>query len=113
MRVIHSINNNVTSKYKNMASLPSVISTSRTVFLKYKVSKAYVFGSYAKGTNTSKSDIDFIIEFKNKKLDIDDLVAVSSIKDDLESSLSKEVDLIISPSNDFYKKVEGSIIRIV
>lgn len=96
-----------------MASLSSVISTSRTVFSKYKISKAYVFGSYAKGTNTPKSDIDFIIEFKNKKLDIEDLVVVSSIKEDLEHSLSKEVDLIVSPSRDFYKKVESSIIRIV
>eukprot|EP00877_Chromochloris_zofingiensis_P008171 jgi/Chrzof1/3607/Cz13g02050.t1 len=96
-----------------MVSLAFVISTSRKVFLKYKVSKAYVFGSYAKGTNTSKSDIDFIVEFTNKKLDLDDLVTVSSIKEDLESSLSKEVDLIISPSNDFYKNVEDSIIRIV
>lgn len=97
-----------------MASLSTIMSTSRAVFNKYpRVSKAYIFGSYVKGTNTAKSDVDFIIEFRNNKLDIDDLIAISSIKEDLENNLSKDIDIIVSPSSDFYKKVEDSIITII
>ena len=78
-----------------------------------KVSKAYIFGSQVKGTSTAKSDIDFIIELKNKNLDKNDLITISSIKNDLETCLSKDIDIIVSPSDEFYKKVENSIIQVI
>lgn len=36
---------------------------------KFFVKKLYLFGSYAKNTQNSKSDIDFLVEFKKDKND--------------------------------------------
>ncbi len=54
------------------------------------VTKASIFGSYAKDTATTTSDIDLLIDFKDKK----SLLDLISLKADLEKITDKRVDLL-------------------
>ena len=61
------------------------------VLKKYKVTKAGIFGSYARGENKKKSDIDILVEIKDKKMS---LLGFVGIKLELEDSLKRKVDLV-------------------
>lgn len=56
----------------------------------HDVKKAAVFGSYARGDQTKKSDVDMLIEYKNDDKSLFDLIG---LKMDLEKALNKKVDL--------------------
>ena len=60
------------------------------IFEKYGVIRAGVFGSFARGETTKKSDIDFLIKFGPKT----SLFDLGGMKIDLEENLKKEVDLV-------------------
>ena len=56
------------------------------------VTKAWVFGSYARGEETADSDLDLLVDYdKTKKLSLLDVVR---FKLDLEKAIGREVDLI-------------------
>lgn len=56
------------------------------------VTKAWVFGSYARGEETAESDLDLLVDYdKTARLSLLDIVRM---KLDLEKALGKEVDLI-------------------
>lgn len=57
---------------------------------KYDVKRAALFGSYATGTNTKKSDVDLLVEFEGKK----SLFDLAELKNELEEKLKKEVDVL-------------------
>jgi len=54
------------------------------------VKKASLFGSFARGEVTEKSDIDLLVEFKGKK----SLLDLVRLKMRLEELLGREVDII-------------------
>jgi len=56
----------------------------------YQVKKAALFGSYARGDNNKKSDIDILIELPKGM----SLFGFADLKMDLEEKLKKEVDLV-------------------
>jgi len=56
---------------------------------KYNIQKIILFGSYAHGTNTEKSDIDIAIEMPEANYSI-----LFQIKDELENKLHKSVDIV-------------------
>jgi predicted nucleotidyltransferase len=56
---------------------------------KFQIEKAYLFGSFAKGTQHSDSDIDLAIVFKN----VDDIIEMQIMLLQLRS----EDDLLIEP----------------
>ena len=58
------------------------------VLKKHGVKKAGIFGSYARGEQTKKSDVDILIEFNGSLLDL------VGIERELIISLKKKVDLI-------------------
>lgn len=60
----------------------------RKIFSENDVSRAYLFGSYAKGNETEKSDIDIYAEFYNKK----PFFELCGILYDLREVLHKDVD---------------------
>ena len=78
---------------------------------KYKVKSIAIFGSYARGEQTEKSDIDIMVEFYEPiGLKIVDL------KDYLESILNVKVDLITKNSiqNPYIKKsIEEDLVYIL
>jgi predicted nucleotidyltransferase len=50
-----------------------------------------LFGSYARGEPSPRSDLDFVVEFETKSFD-----AYMDLKDYLEGLLGRRVDLVIS-----------------
>lgn len=58
------------------------------VFADYKVKKAILFGSYAKGLAESQSDIDILVDSGLKGL------AFFGLLEDVVTTLGKEVDLL-------------------
>ncbi|TSA46408.1 hypothetical protein D4R51_00205 [bacterium] len=55
------------------------------------VVKAGIFGSYARGEATKKSDVDVLIKVKAKKFSLFDLVGLEL---ELKKALGKDVDLL-------------------
>lgn len=55
----------------------------------YSVNRIGVFGSYARGTQTKKSDIDILVSFSQ----IPDLFGFADLKLKLEKKLKKKIDL--------------------
>ena len=76
------------------------------LFRKYKVVRAYIFGSYAKGTFTEESDLDFVI-VPDRGLGYD----FYELWDKLEALTGKDVDLVTecgikhSPDKGFAERV--------
>ena len=60
------------------------------ILKKNDVVKAGIFGSYATGDATKRSDIDILMKFKGKK----SLLDLSGLKIELEEQLKKKVDLV-------------------
>ena len=56
---------------------------------KYRVKRIAVFGSYAYGDPTKKSDIDFLVEFERGA----DLLDIVGLRLDLQDLLKKDVDI--------------------
>jgi predicted nucleotidyltransferase len=54
------------------------------------VTKAALFGSYARGDNKKDSDIDILIDFPRGKT----LLDLIGLKNDLEVALKKKVDIV-------------------
>lgn len=61
---------------------------------KYPIKKVSYFGSYADGTQTPESDIDFLIEFLIPDVS---LILLSDLKNKLEDELNTPVDIIHAP----------------
>jgi len=60
------------------------------ILKEHGVSKAGIFGSYARGEENRKSDIDFLIKIDNKA-SLTDLIGLKIM---LEKNLNKKVDLV-------------------
>jgi predicted nucleotidyltransferase len=60
------------------------------IFKKYGVKKAAVFGSYARGEQKKKSDIDLLVELPDDM----SLFGVIGLKLELEAVLKRKVDLV-------------------
>jgi predicted nucleotidyltransferase len=70
----------------------NIINKLRAFFPVYPVEKAWIFGSYARGEETRRSDVDILVRFdKNAHVS---LLDYSSIRLDLEDVLHKKVDLV-------------------
>ncbi len=60
------------------------------ILKKNDVVKAGIFGSYARGEETKKSDIDIVIQFKGRK----SLLDLVGVKQDIEDKLKKKADVV-------------------
>ena len=60
------------------------------ILKKHDVIQAGIFGSYSKGEQTKKSDIDLLIKFKGRK----SLLDLIRLENDLEDNLNKKFDVI-------------------
>jgi len=69
-----------------------IINKLKTFFPAYPVEKAWVFGSYARGDETRKSDIDIMVRFdKNAHITLFDY---AGIMNDLEDLFHRKIDLV-------------------
>ena len=64
----------------------------KPIFMKYKIKKVYIFGSYARGEARENSDVDIMI-VKNKSK-INTLLDLSEFQEELQKTLNKNVDVI-------------------
>ena len=70
----------------------SIVNKLQTFFPAYPVEKAWVFGSYARGEETRKSDIDIMVRFdKEAEISLFDYIRIMHKLKDL---LHKKVDLV-------------------
>jgi hypothetical protein len=72
-------------------TLASIKRKALPILKKHAVKRAAVFGSFARGTAKSRSDIDFLIEYKGKNKTLFDLV---DLKFDLEEKFERKIDII-------------------
>ncbi len=74
---------------------------------KYKIKSLKIFGSYAEGKNTEKSDIDLIVDF----YEVPTLIELVRIEEELSKLLGSKVDLLTEESistfiRPYIKKIE-------
>lgn len=68
------------------------LTQNKKLFLdKYHIIRIGIFGSYARGDQNSKSDIDLLVEFENNTEDLFELK--SELKDFIRAKLGIEVDI--------------------
>lgn len=60
------------------------------VLKKFSVTKAGIFGSYARGEQTKKSDVDLLVQIDGGT----DLIELIKLKSELQRTIKKKVDLI-------------------
>ena len=69
-----------------------IVNKLQNFFPAYPVEKAWVFGSYARGEETRKSDVDVMVRFmKDARVSLFDYAGIMI---DLEKILRKKVDLV-------------------
>lgn len=68
------------------------------ILRRHAVKHAAIFGSFARGTAKTSSDVDFLIEYKGKNKTLFDLV---DLKSELEDILGRKVDIVTY--NSIYK----------
>jgi len=86
-----------------LLTLEQIKDTIEEVVSKYPVKKVSIFGSYARGSASDNSDIDFLVEFVSSSVS---LFLISEIKSEIESKLKRDVDLIHAP-------VEGDSLLVI
>jgi len=78
---------------------------------KYEINEAYLFGSYARGDATKKSDVDFYIRADKMKC----LLELSGFCIDAEKAMSKKVDVITSEATlreNFKNEMKKELVKI-
>lgn len=80
------------------------------IAIQYGVERVYLFGSYAKGCATAESDIDLRVD----KGSLRGMFALSGMRIDISSALSKDVDLLTTGSldDDFRSRIQGDEVLI-
>ena len=79
---------NMVDEEHGLLTLENIKKIVRKIFDKYEVNFCYLFGSYAKGNATPKSDVDLIVDTSVTGLDFFGLV------EELRNELHKKVDLL-------------------
>ena len=62
----------------------------RPVAEKYGIPRVYLFGSYARGEATDKSDVDLLVD----TVKVRGLFWLGGLYDDLRSALEKDIDMV-------------------
>ena len=74
---------------------------------KYQVAKIDLFGSYANGNMTEKSDVDFLVKFKE---DVPSIFTVMGLQEELKQQLDISVDVVTLPlARPEYLKIERTV----
>ena len=80
-----------------MLTLKQIIYAAEIVAKEYQIKKIELFGSYAKGTNTSDSDVDLLVEFETEAIS---LITLCAVKNRMEELLNNSVDIVHCPIPD-------------
>lgn len=80
-----------------MLTISEIKSSVIDIAEKYPIKRLSLFGSYADGNAKDDSDVDMLVEFFAPNVS---LFMLYSIKEEIESKLNKEVDLIHATIDD-------------
>lgn len=80
-------------EYDGVYSIEEIKEKTKNIFEKYRVKRAYIFGSYARDEATKESDIDIMIVSYDSELRT--LLILANFETELEEALRKKVDVII------------------
>jgi len=70
----------------------NIVNKLNAFFPAYPIEKAWIFGSYARGEETRKSDIDIMVKFdENAGISLFDFIRIMN---KLQDTLHKKVDLV-------------------
>ena len=83
----------------------AIINKLRGFFPAYPVEKAWIFGSYARGEETRKSDLDVLVRFDENATIT--LIDYAKIMNNLSDLLHKKVDLV--QEGTLYKFAQESV----
>ena len=86
-----------------MLTMEHIQSGFKKIAYQYPIRKCFLFGSYASGDATEKSDLDFLIEFHTPAIS---LLTLSALKNSLENEFEVPVDVL------HYPVPEDSLIKI-
>lgn len=75
---------------KPLPTLAAIKKKALPILKRHGVKRAAIFGSFARGTAKTRSDVDFLIEYRGNKKSLLDLVG---LKYDLEDALCRKVDV--------------------
>lgn len=75
---------------KQKASLKRIEKIIIPILRRNAVSRAGIFGSFARGDSTAKSDLDLLVAFRGKK----SLLDLIHLRVELEEALKKKVDVL-------------------
>ena len=81
-----------------MLTISEIKNSISDIIIKYPIKKISLFGSYADGSASEESDIDILVEFLSSNVS---LFLLSDIKNEIESRLNREVDLIHAPVDEY------------
>jgi hypothetical protein len=88
-------------------TIETIKSTVIPIAKKYSVKKVDLFGSYADGSATEKSDVDFLVKFNT---DVPSIFKVMGFREELERDLNNPVDVVTLPlSNPGRLNVEKAV----
>jgi len=77
-----------------MLTVQQIADGVRVASREYPLRKVELFGSYASGRSTPRSDVDLLVEFAQPRVS---LLTLSSLKLRLEELLGTEVDIVHGP----------------
>lgn len=90
---------------KNLEEIKKMLSP---IFKKYKIKRAIVFGSYAKGEESSRSDLDLVLIQDTDKRFFDRYEGIYS---EILNKIGGELDLLIYTPNELEKIAHRKFIR--
>jgi len=91
----------------NMPSIEEIKNAVASIAMNYEVKSVRLFGSYADGEQSEKSDIDLLVEFHTTPVC---LFTIFDMKKDLRKKLKRKVDIVRVPlSPKSYVKVNKEI----
>ena len=76
---------------------------------KYDLAKMDLFGSYADGSATEKSDADFLVTFRAK---VPSIFTVMGFKEELQNRLNRPVDVVTLPLSRPGKFRTGKVVTV-
>ena len=80
-----------------MLNISDIINAAHIVANEFNIKNISLFGSYADGTHTEKSDVDLLVEFHTEAIS---LLTIANVKNRIEDLLNVSVDIIHAPVDD-------------
>ena len=77
-----------------MLTIETITMAAATIASEFPITRIVLFGSYAEGKETPKSDVDLMIEFTT---DVVSLLTLAEVKHRIEDILEVPVDVIHAP----------------